>query len=179
MQRPSRSLLALGRVHASRGENPDSKQLREVTYMRPDRPLIASILLLAAGLGLTFVYCHGNVGMAASYPLSGALLKIDLATYGPAALGGPALTVVGLAALLWALICAIFSQIGLLFGRADDGPTRLFDSTRDRDDSGPTRLFGSVMERDADERPPRFGKLAADPPEGSAPQLLGRPLNHS
>jgi hypothetical protein len=147
--------------------------------MRPDRPLIASILLLAAGLGLTFVYCHGNVGMAASYPLSGALLKIDLATYGPAALGGPALTVVGLAALLWALICAIFSQLGLLFGRADDGPTRLFGSGSDREDSGPTRLFGPATERDEDGPPRRFGRSAGDQHGDAAPQLLGRPLNHS
>ncbi|MGA8088798.1 MAG: hypothetical protein WCA10_16070 [Terracidiphilus sp.] len=98
--------------------------------MRPDRPLILSVLLMAAGLGLTFFYCTGNVGLNAAYPLSGAALKINLATYGPAALGGPALTALGLVLLLWSWICAIFRQMGL------------FGTPADRGEEGPTRLFG-------------------------------------
>ena len=98
--------------------------------MRPDRPLILSVLLMAAGLGLTIGYCTGNAGISASYPLSGASLRLSLTTFGPAALGGPALTALGLVLLLWACICAIFRQMGL------------FVTQEDRDEEGPTRLFG-------------------------------------
>jgi hypothetical protein len=98
--------------------------------MRSDRPLIISVLLLATGLGLTFGYCTGNVGMNASYPLAGASFKLAVATYGPAAVGGPALIFLGLLVLLWALLCAIFGQIGLFGGEATEretGPTRLLE----------------------------------------------------
>jgi hypothetical protein len=106
--------------------------------MKPDRPLILSVLLMAGGLGLTFGYCTGNVGLSALYPLSGAALKINLATYGPAALGGPALTALGLVLLLWATLCAIFRLMGL------------FGTPEDREEEGPTRLFagGVYQERE-------------------------------
>ena len=99
--------------------------------MRPDRPLILSVLLMAAGLGLTIGYCTGNAGISPSFPLSGASLRLGLTTYGPAALGGPALTALGLVLLLWAWLCAILRQMGL------------FGTPEDREEEGPTRLFGS------------------------------------
>lgn len=99
--------------------------------MRPDRPLILSVLLMAAGLGLTIGYCTGNAGISPSFPPSAAALRLSLATFGPAALGGPALTALGLVLLLWAWICAIFRQMGL------------FGTPQDREEEGPTRLFGS------------------------------------
>ena len=100
--------------------------------MRSDRPLILSVLLMAAGLGLTIGYCSGNAGLSASFPLSGASLKLSLATFGPAALGGPALTALGLVMLLWAWVCAIFHQMGL------------FVTREDREEEGPTRLFSGI-----------------------------------
>ncbi len=108
--------------------------------MRSDRPLIVSVLLLAAGLGLTFGYCNGTVGLNAGYPLSGASLKINVATFGPAALGGPALTALGAALLIWAMICAIFGQLGL------------FTAGTERDNDEPTRLFGSAKVREEEEQ---------------------------
>jgi hypothetical protein len=77
-----------------------------VTPMRSDRPLIVSILLLAAGLGLIIGYGNGSAGFNAAYPVSAANLQVAITTTGPAALGGLTLTVLGLLALIWALICA-------------------------------------------------------------------------
>lgn len=79
--------------------------------MRPDRPLIVSVLCLAAGLGLIFGYCNGTAGMSAAYPLSGASLNVAITTNGPGALGGVALTALGLLLLIWAFLAAIVSQI--------------------------------------------------------------------
>jgi hypothetical protein len=97
--------------------------------MRPDRPLIVSVLLLAAGLGLIFGYCDGNIGLNASYPLSAASFKLSLSTFGPAAVGGPVLTLLGLLLLVWALFCAILDQIGLVgtSKEHDQGPLRLME----------------------------------------------------
>lgn len=78
--------------------------------MRSDRPLIVSILLLAAGLGLIIGYCNGTAGFNAAFPLSGSTLQFALTTVGPAAVGGAVLTVLGLLMLLWALLAAIVSQ---------------------------------------------------------------------
>jgi len=95
--------------------------------MKSDRPLILSVLLLALGLGLTFGYCTGNVGLNASYPLSGASFRLSIETYGPAAFGGPVVTLLGLIVLAWALLCAVFAQFGFFGGREEDAgePTRL------------------------------------------------------
>jgi hypothetical protein len=82
--------------------------------MRSDRPLIISILLLASGLGLIFGYCNGNAGFNAAYPLAGANLQLAITTTGPAAMGGIILTVLGLLAMAWALICAIIGEIQLI-----------------------------------------------------------------
>ena len=82
--------------------------------MKPDRPLIVSVLLLAAGLGLIIAYCHGNTNLSAAYPLSGSTLHLDLTTEGPAVLGGVLLTALGLLLLAWAFLVAILSQLGHL-----------------------------------------------------------------
>jgi hypothetical protein len=84
--------------------------------VRADRPLIASIVFLAAGLSLILGYCHGATSLNAAYPLSASALHIDITTNGAGAVGGIALTAIGLLLLVWALLAAIVSQIGLLAG---------------------------------------------------------------
>ena len=79
--------------------------------MKPDRPLILSVIMLAAGLGIIFGYCHGTVGLNVAVPVSGASFILCTTTTGPGALGGFALTVLGVLLLIWALICAIIGQI--------------------------------------------------------------------
>ena len=86
--------------------------------MRSDRPLIVSILLLAAGLTLIVGYGNGHAGFNAAYPVAGASVQLSIATYGPAAIGGVLLTAFGLLMLVWALICALIGQIQLI------GPAR-------------------------------------------------------
>ena len=86
--------------------------------MKPDRPLILSVILLAAGLGIVFGYCHGTVGLNVAIPVSGASFILCTTTTGPGALGGFALTVLGVLLLIWALICSIIGEIRLL------GPSR-------------------------------------------------------
>ena len=82
--------------------------------MKPDRPLILSVLLLAAGLGLIFGYCHGSAGLTAALPISGASFNLCTTTTGPGAVGGFALMVLGLLLLIWSWLSAIVSQIRLL-----------------------------------------------------------------
>ena len=97
--------------------------------MKSDRPVILSVLLIALGLGLTFGYCTGNFGLNASYPLSGASFRLSIETFGPAAVGGPVVTLLGLILLVWALFCAVFAQFGF-FGSGDHDagePTRLLE----------------------------------------------------
>jgi hypothetical protein len=90
--------------------------------MKADRPLILAVLLLAAGLGLIFGYCHGTVGVSAALPLSGASLAICTTTTGPGALGGFVLTVLGVLLLLWATFLAIVAQFRLIApGRKPEG----------------------------------------------------------
>ncbi len=79
--------------------------------MRSDRPLIVSILLLAAGFGLILGYGNGSATFNAAYPVSAANLQLAITTTGPAALGGLILTVLGLLALIWALICAFIGPV--------------------------------------------------------------------
>ncbi|HEU5458230.1 MAG TPA: hypothetical protein VFU68_06400 [Terracidiphilus sp.] len=97
--------------------------------MRSDRPLILAVVLMATGLALTFGYCHGTAGINASYPFSGASFQLQLATYGPAAVGGPLLTLAGLLVMAWALLCAIMAQFGLTGGEEDrsTGTARLLE----------------------------------------------------
>lgn len=97
--------------------------------MRPDRPLIASVVFLATGLSLIFGYCTGATSLNAAYPLSSSALHMDITTIGPAALGGLALVGMGLLLLTWALLAAIVSQIGLLAGNSRE-PDRIVPSER-------------------------------------------------
>lgn len=97
--------------------------------MRADRPLIASVVFLAAGLSLIFGYCKGSTSLSAAYPLAASALHMDITTTGPAAMGGIGLIALGLLLLLWALLAAIVRQIGLLFGSSRD-PDRIVPSER-------------------------------------------------
>jgi hypothetical protein len=97
--------------------------------MKCERPLIASIVFLATGLSLIFGYCNGVSSFNATYPLTGSVLHLDLTTAGPAALGGVALTAVGVLFLLWALLGAIVGQISHLFHR-DEEMDRIVPSER-------------------------------------------------
>jgi hypothetical protein len=92
--------------------------------MKSDGPLILAVLFLVAGLGVIFTYGVGTGSFNAAYPLSGANLQFSIATTGPAAVGGLALTALGLLILVWALIC---SFIGLFqpAGGYGDRPGRL------------------------------------------------------
>ena len=87
--------------------------------MKPDRPLIAAVASLTAGLGLIFGFCDGTVGINAGYPLTGSTLKISITTSGAAALLGPAFTLLGVVLMLVALVCALIAQF-----RRDKGPLK-------------------------------------------------------
>jgi hypothetical protein len=100
--------------------------IQEAT-MKSDRPLIASVLSLAAGLSLILSYCTGSTNLSAAYPLSTSTLHFDITTTGPAALGGIALCAVGLLLLVWALLAAIVGQLSLLAG-AGKPTERLLES---------------------------------------------------
>ncbi len=83
--------------------------------MKSDGPLILAVLFLASGLTIIFTYGIGSAGFNAAYPFSAANLQLSIATTGPAAIGGLALTALGVLTLVWALICAFvgeFSGIG-------------------------------------------------------------------
>jgi uncharacterized membrane protein len=82
-----------------------SNEISEVTQMKPDRFVIASVLFLCTGLGLIFGYCNGTVGMSMATPLSGSSLNICTTTNGPGAL-----TVMGVLLLIFALIWSIVGQ---------------------------------------------------------------------
>jgi hypothetical protein len=97
-------------------------EIHEVTLMKSDGPLILAVLALAAGLTIIFRYGVGTGGFNAAYPISGASLQMSISTVGPAAIGGMALTALGLLLMLWALICAIVGQFvnfGSERGRAE------------------------------------------------------------
>ncbi len=83
-----------------------AQEMNEVIRMKSDGPLILAVALVAAGLIVIFGYGIGSAGFNAAYPLSGANLQLSIATAGPAAVGGLALTALGLLVLLWALICS-------------------------------------------------------------------------
>jgi hypothetical protein len=106
--------------------------------MRSDRPLIVSILLLAAGLTLIIAYCNGTAAFNAAFPVSGSTLQFALTTTGAAAVGGAALTAFGLLALLWALVAAIISQFQTT--RYDDRLTRLERRERAERANNPMRI---------------------------------------
>ncbi len=87
---------------------------RPKIVLRSDRPLIVAVLLLATGLGLVFEYGTGTAGFDAAYPVARASLQFSIATYGLAAIGGLALTAMGLLSLILSLIYAIIGQIQLI-----------------------------------------------------------------
>ena len=95
--------------------------------MKPDRPLIASLLSLAGGIGLIVGYCNGATSFNAAYPFSGSMLHIDLTTTGPGVLGGLGLIALGLVLMAWALVAAVISQIVQLASGHERGgePERL------------------------------------------------------
>lgn len=88
--------------------------------MRCERSLIASVVLLVAGLSLIFGYCHGVTSLSAGYPLSNSALHLDFTTTGPGVPGGIALTVVGVLLLVWALCGAIVGEITRFFHRSEE-----------------------------------------------------------
>lgn len=75
--------------------------------MRSDGPVILAVLFMATGLTIIFAYGVGTAAFNAAYPFSAANLQLSIATTGPAAIGGLALTAVGVVLLVWALLCAI------------------------------------------------------------------------
>jgi hypothetical protein len=83
--------------------------------MKSDGPLILAVLFLAAGLTIIFSYGIGTAGFNAAYPVSAASLNLSISTTGPAAIGGLALTALGLLLMLWALASAIVGQF-IVFG---------------------------------------------------------------
>jgi hypothetical protein len=98
--------------------------------MKPERPLIASVVFLATGLSLIFGYCNGTSSLNATYPVAASVLHLDITTAGPAALGGVALTAAGFVLLLWALLGAIVGQISLIFRRRSREDDRIPTSER-------------------------------------------------
>jgi hypothetical protein len=96
--------------------------------MKSNGPVILAVLFLAGGLTIIFAYGVGTAGFNAAYPFSAASLNLSIATAGPAAVGGIALTALGLLMLLWALVCAF---VGLASG-ADSGQYRMDRAERKR-----------------------------------------------
>ena len=94
--------------------------------MKADRPLILSVLLLAAGLSLILAYCHGTTNLSAAYPFSGSTLHVDFTTVGPAVLGGLALVGLGALTMIVALLAAVVGEIGRLL-HSDRPAERLLD----------------------------------------------------
>lgn len=93
--------------------------------MKPDRPLIGSVLCLVLGLFITLWYCQGTAGLSAGFPVSSSTIHFTFTTSGPAALGGIVLTAIGVLLLIWSALVAIFGQLAQLAG-SDKGPERLF-----------------------------------------------------
>lgn len=78
--------------------------------MNSSRALIGSVLSLALGLALIFIYCNGNVGFRTGTPLSGTTLQVSITTTGYPAIAGLILLVIGLILMAWALLGAIAAQ---------------------------------------------------------------------
>ncbi|HTW78259.1 MAG TPA: hypothetical protein VME23_01820 [Terracidiphilus sp.] len=77
--------------------------------MRCDRPLILALIFVGLGLAVIIGYGNGHTEFNVSYPLSGSVLSVSLATYGPAVLGGIAVCAIGSLFLVWAFFAAIVS----------------------------------------------------------------------
>ena len=87
--------------------------------MRPDSPLILSVLALAGGVSLIVGFCDGNTGLTVGYPLAGSVLVLHITTKGVPALVG--LSLIGLGGLL--LVLAFLAAIIGHF-KAHDAPSR-------------------------------------------------------
>lgn len=109
--------------------------------MKSERPLIVSILCLAAGLALIFSYCTGVTSLNAAYPLDSSAVHIEFAATGPAALGGLALSLLGLVLLAWAVLAAVVGQISLLAGRSADDHETITSIRGTSNPRGPERIL--------------------------------------
>ena len=88
--------------------------------MRADRPLLVSAAFLGAGLWLIFRYGVSGAGISAVLRWSNVGFHLNLAENGPAAIGGVALTAIGLLLFAWAILVAIAWHASLIFDRNDD-----------------------------------------------------------
>lgn len=123
--------------------------------MKSDGPLILAVVSLAAGLSVIIYYGVGTTAFNAAYPLSGANLQVSLATVGPAAVGGLALTALGLLILCWALICAFIGLFQPTVYRDNPGRLERLEQKRlDREE----RLERERLERE-DKLMARDGRL--------------------
>ena len=75
--------------------------------MKSDYILFGSVFMLAIGLGLIFGFTHGTIGFSGAYPVSGALLQVDVTTKGLPAMIGVPLTLLGVLLLITTVISAI------------------------------------------------------------------------
>jgi len=134
--------------------------------MKPDRPLIVSILLLTGGLILIFGYAHGTAGLAAALPISNSTLHIDVNATGAQAMGGIALLAIGILFMAWAMLAALVSQI-MNLGGSDQEPERLLsrktydfepDYASDSPASPPARR-GSFLGLESDDPAPQPTRL--------------------
>jgi hypothetical protein len=110
--------------------------------MKSDGPLILAVLFLAAGLTIIFAYGAGTSGFNAAYPFAAANLNMSIATTGPAAIGGLALTALGLLLMVWALLCAIVGQFRIA-GYDRNRPDRLERKRLEREE----KLEGAERKR--------------------------------
>jgi signal transduction histidine kinase len=105
-----------------RTQNAFRRSDSEVTFMKSDGPLILAVLFLASGLTVIFEYGVGTAAFNAAYPFSAANLQMSIATSGPAAIGGLALTALGILVLIWAVLCALVGEVS---GIVSDRPERM------------------------------------------------------
>lgn len=81
-------------------------RLRKELTMRSDRSLLASAAFLAAGLSTIFFYGTANSGISAALPWSNSTFHLSVLIDGPGAIGGVALTILGVLFLIWAILGA-------------------------------------------------------------------------
>jgi hypothetical protein len=78
--------------------------------MKSDGPLILALVCVACGLTIIFYYGVGTAGFNAAYPFAAANVHMSINTDGPGAVGGLALTALGVLLLVWAFLCALVGQ---------------------------------------------------------------------
>ena len=81
--------------------------------MTRDRLLIIAVLSLSAGLAVIVGFCRGTAGFNAAYPFAGASLQFSISTTGAPAMLGFALTVIGIALLIWSFVDAVVRHVEL------------------------------------------------------------------